>query len=69
MTRYYCLGGEPGCERPFRETDAPKKWSTEEHENNQKVYQAAKTEVTQVDQYEGKLFLAWCTHGTSDNQG
>lgn len=51
------------------ETDAPKKWATEEHQNNQKVYQAAKIEVTQVDQYEGKLILAWCTHDTSDNQG
>lgn len=57
---------------PYVETDAPKKWATEEHENNQKVHQAAKIEATQVDQncqYKGKLFLAWCTYDTSDNQG
>lgn len=35
---------------PYIEMDTPKNWATEEHQNNQKVHQAAKTEVTRVDQ-------------------
>jgi len=38
----------------------PKSWATEEHQNNQHVYQTAKTEVAQVDldwQCKGELFI------------
>ncbi|GAB0202604.1 hypothetical protein GRJ2_002726000 [Grus japonensis] len=46
-----------------RHVDAhvPKRWATEEHQNNQQVDQAAKTEVAQVDldwQRKGELFIA-----------
>lgn len=35
---------------PYIEMDTPKNWATEEHQNNQNVHQATKTEVTRVDQ-------------------
>lgn len=43
-----------------------------QRDNNQKVHEAVKIEVTEEDkscQYKRKLCLAWCTHDTSDNQG
>ncbi|KAK4828301.1 hypothetical protein QYF61_025313 [Mycteria americana] len=46
--------------------------ATEEHQNNQHVDQAAKTEVAQVDldwQHKGELFIAWWAHDTSGHQG
>ncbi|GAB0209822.1 hypothetical protein GRJ2_003447900 [Grus japonensis] len=57
-----------------RDVDAhvPKSWATEEHQNNQQVDQAAKTEVAQVDldwQPKGELFIAWWAHDTSGHQG
>ncbi|KAK4829588.1 hypothetical protein QYF61_005688 [Mycteria americana] len=50
----------------------PKGRATEEHQNNQQVDQAAKTEVTQVDldwQHKGELFTAQWAHDTSGHQG
>ncbi|KAK4827627.1 LOW QUALITY PROTEIN: hypothetical protein QYF61_019837 [Mycteria americana] len=50
----------------------PKSQTTEEHQNNQQVDQAAKTEVAQVDldwQHKGELFVAWWAHDTSGHQG
>ena len=50
----------------------PKSRATEEHQNNQQVGQAAKTEVAQVDldwQRESELFIAHWAHGTSGHQG
>ncbi|KAK4809576.1 hypothetical protein QYF61_020002 [Mycteria americana] len=57
-----------------RHVDAhvPKSWATEEHQNNQQVHQAAKIEVTQVDQdwkHKGELFIALWAHDTSGHQG
>ncbi|KAK4833056.1 hypothetical protein QYF61_027718 [Mycteria americana] len=50
----------------------PKTWATEEHQNNQQVDQAAKTEVAQVDlgwQHKGELFIAQWDQDTSGHQG
>ncbi|GAB0176080.1 hypothetical protein GRJ2_000073200 [Grus japonensis] len=57
-----------------RHVDAhvPKSRATEEHQNNQQVDQAAKTEVAQVDldwQRKGELFIARWAHDTSGHQG
>ncbi|KAK4831207.1 hypothetical protein QYF61_016044 [Mycteria americana] len=49
----------------------PKSQATEEHQNNQQVDQAAKTEVAQVDldwQHKGELFIARWAHDTSGHQ-
>ncbi|KAK4827441.1 hypothetical protein QYF61_017998 [Mycteria americana] len=50
----------------------PNSWATEEHQNNQQVDQAPKSEVAQVDldwQHKGELFVAWWAHDTSGHQG
>ncbi|GAB0189164.1 hypothetical protein GRJ2_001381700 [Grus japonensis] len=50
----------------------PRSRATEEHQNNQQVDQAAKTEVAQVDldwQRKGELFIARWAHDTSGHQG
>jgi len=57
-----------------RHVDAhiPKIRATEEHQNNHQMYQAAKTEVAQVDldlQHKGELFIARWAHDTSGHQG
>ncbi|GAB0206634.1 hypothetical protein GRJ2_003129000 [Grus japonensis] len=57
-----------------RHVDAhiPKRWATEEHQNNQQVDQAAKIEVAQVDldwQHKGELFIARWAHDPSGHQG
>ncbi|GAB0205808.1 hypothetical protein GRJ2_003046400 [Grus japonensis] len=57
-----------------RHVDAhiPKSRATEEHQNNQQVDQAGKTEVAQVDldwQRKGELFIARWAHDTSGHQG
>ncbi|KAK4831980.1 hypothetical protein QYF61_020363 [Mycteria americana] len=67
ITLYNCLKG--GCREvenlvvKVHHIDAhiPKSRATEEHQNNQQVDQAAKTEVAQVDldwQHKGELFIA-----------
>jgi len=50
----------------------PKSQTTEEHQNNHQVDQAAKNEVSQVDldwQHKGELFTAQWAHDTSGHQG
>ncbi|GAB0189109.1 hypothetical protein GRJ2_001376200 [Grus japonensis] len=50
----------------------PRSRATEEHQNNQQVDQAAKTEVAEVDldwQRKGELFIARWAHDTSGHQG
>ncbi|GAB0205209.1 hypothetical protein GRJ2_002986500 [Grus japonensis] len=50
----------------------PKSWATEEHQNNQQVDHAAKTEAAQVDldwQHKDELFVAQWAHDTSGHQG
>jgi len=50
----------------------PKSRATEEHQDNQQVGQAAKTEVSQVDldwKHKGELFIARWAHDTSGHQG
>jgi len=50
----------------------PKSWATEEHQNNQQVVQAAKTEVALVDldwQHKGELFIARWAQDTLGHQG
>lgn len=50
----------------------PKPRATEEHQNNQQVDQASRTQESQVNlewQLKGKLFLAWWAHNTLRHQG
>lgn len=56
-----------------RHVDAriPNSRATEEHQNSQHVYRAAKIEVAQVDlnwQNNGELFIAWWALDTSGHQ-
>ncbi|TRZ11241.1 hypothetical protein HGM15179_015857 [Zosterops borbonicus] len=57
-----------------RHVDAhvPKSRATEEHQDNEQVYQAAKIEVSKIDldwQHKGELFLARWAHDASGHQG
>ncbi|KAK4806899.1 hypothetical protein QYF61_012620 [Mycteria americana] len=57
-----------------RHVDAhvPRSQATGEHQKNQQVDQAAKTEVAQVDldwQHKGELFIAWWASGPGDTSG
>ncbi|KAK4824397.1 hypothetical protein QYF61_014057 [Mycteria americana] len=78
VARYCCPGREPVvhliCHKKYVHLDArvPKGWATEEHQNNQQVDQAAKSEVAQVDldwQHKGELFIAQRARDTSGHQG
>ncbi|GAB0208964.1 hypothetical protein GRJ2_003362100 [Grus japonensis] len=54
------------------DTHVPKSQTTEEHQNNQQVDQAAEIEVAQADldwQHKSELFIACWAHDTSGHQG
>ena len=56
----------------YVDTHMPKRRSTEEHQNNEQVDKAAKTEVSQVDldwERKGELFVARWAHETSGHLG
>lgn len=71
VARYHCLARELDCKSRSVDAHIPKRRATEEHQNNQQVGQATKTEVARVHldwQHKVELFLAWWACDTSGHQ-
>jgi len=69
--RYCCPAREAVVKVYHVDAHVPKSWATEEHQNNQQVDQAAKTEESLVDsdsQYNGGFFIARWAHDTSEGR-